>query len=518
MTNYKEILRLNQLGLNQIAIAQSCQCSRKTVRDVLNRAKNRNITWPLTETTESNLPQLLYPERRVFQSERRKPDFEKIEKELQRTGVTLKLLWHEYCTETRLNNELPLMYSQFCFHYQKHSQKNKATMHLSRRPGEQTEVDWAGKTLTLSDSETGENSIAYLFVGVLAYSQYTYAEAFLNMGQENWISAHVNMFQHFQGVTRILVCDNLKTGVIQADKYSTKLNKTYQELAEHYNTAILPARISAPKDKPNAEGAVGLATRWITATVRNKKFFTLQELNQELRFRLKEINSRPFQKREGSRLQVFLHEEKPFLAPLPSTPYELAQWKEAIVPFNYHISHDKMQYSVPHEYIRQTVEVKITKHTIEIFYENLRLCSHARLYGHSGQYSTTPAHMPEDHQSYLQWDANRFAEWAKKIGPHTETTVKSILASYKIEQQGYRSCMGLLKFADKYSIERLENACRRALCYTPNPSYKSIKNILVTGQDKLEPDSIVEKAPSSESNQYGYSRGASYYKGGKEHE
>jgi hypothetical protein len=214
---------------------------------------------------------------------------------------------------------------------------------------------------------------------------------------------------------------------------------------------------------------------------------------------------------EGSRYSVYVTDEKPFLAPLPSNPYELAQWKKATVQFNYHISVEKMHYSVPYEYLRQEVDVRMTRSVIEVFYKNIRICSHVRLHGRPNQYSTIEEHMPEDHQKYLKWDADRFIKWGEKIGPNTAITVKSILASYKVEQQGYKSCMGLLKLADKYSIERLESACSKTLTYTPHPSYKSIKNILVTGQDKVPVPSTENREKSADSDNYGFTRGAGYY-------
>ena len=515
MTKYREILRLASLGINQTGIASSCRCARKTVRNVLNRAKELDIAWPLkADTTDADLEKLLFPDKYVPSVERRHPDYEYIDKEMMRNGVTLKLLWNEYCEECRQANEIPLMYSQFCFHYQKHREKKRATMHIPRKPGEQIEVDWAGDKAKVIDPATGEIIPCYLFIGVLNYSLYAYAEAFFSMDMESWITAHVHMYEYFGGSTRMLIPDNLRTGVDHSDWYTPKINKTYHEMAEHYDTAVIPARVRAPKDKPSAEGTVGIISTRITAAIRNEKFFSLAELNREIHRRLKNFNQAPFQKKEGSRYSVFLSDEKPFLTPLPPAPYELSQWKQATVQFNYHISVDKMQYSVPYEYIRQKVDVRLTRSVVEVFYHNQRICSHKRLYGRPGQYSTMEIHMPEDHQKYLKWDGNRFISWAEKIGTSTSITVRSILSSYKVEQQGYKACMGLLKLADKYSVERLEAACNKALSYTPHPSYKSVKNILATGQDKISTSTEVPATPQSENNAYGYTRGAEYY-GGK---
>ena len=377
-------------------------------------------------------------------------------------------------------------------------------------------MDWAGKNIYVVDWDTGALIPCYLFVGVLAYSLYTYVEAFFSMDIQSWIYAHVNMFCYFRGTTRMLIPDNLKTGVEHSDWFAPKINKTYQEMAEYYNTAVVPARVRHPKDKARVEGTLGVVTTWITAALRNEKFFSLSELNQVICDRLETFNHKPFQKKEGSRYSVYLSDEKAFLTPLPATPYELSQWKQATVQFNYHISVEKMQYSVPYEYIKQVVVVRLTRSMVEVFYHHQRICSHKRLYGHSGQYSTLQAQMPEEHQKYLEWNGERFIQWAHKIGTSTVVTVKSILASYKLEQQGYKACMGILKLADKFGVERLEAACQKALTYTPHPSYKSVKNILSTGQDKIIKEGSMQNTETStpDTNSYGFTRGAQYY-GGK---
>ena len=331
MTEYRNILRLHSQGISQRSIAESLSCSRNTVSRVLEQAKQLSINWPLQEeTTDERLDSIFFPAT-TTPTLRRIPDCEYIHKEMAKSGVTLRLLWQEYCDDCRANKDLPLMYTQFCYYYQQYSQVTKATMHIPRKPGEQIEVDWAGNTMGIVDSYSGEYAKAYLFVGVLSYSQYTYAEAFVSQGQESWISAHINMFQFFGGSTRMLIPDNLKTGVEKSNWYSPVINRTYQEMSEHYSTAVVPARVRKPKDKPNAEGAVGIASTAIIAALRKQKFFTLDELNRSVREKLTEMNIAPFQKKEGCRLSVFLEEEKPVLLSLPSTPYELSTWKVATV-------------------------------------------------------------------------------------------------------------------------------------------------------------------------------------------
>lgn len=514
MTKYREILRLHSLGFSQQNIAYSCSVSKKTANIVLKKAKEKNIFWPLDDSqTDEVLAGILFPARGKHSDTptKRIPDFAYIRKELLRNGVSKKLLWTEYMEDCRQSGEDPLMYSQFCYYIQQDEQKRRATMHINRKPGEQVEVDWAGDPAQITDPDTGEIMNAYLFVGVMTYSQYAFVEAFINEKQQAWITAHVHMYEFFGGVAKILVPDNCKTAVIHnSGWYNQQVNTVYHEMAENYGTAIIPARVRTPKDKPNAEGTVGNISTWITAALRNEQFFSLAELNIAIREKLKAFNARLFQKKEGSRLSVFLGEEMPFLAPLPATRYELAEWKKATVQFNYHISVDAMLYSVPFEYIKRKVDVRVTDKTIEIFYNHIRIASHPRLYGRKGQYDTIVEHMPKDHQTYLEWNGDRFRQWAERIGSNTYKAVNAILTSKPVEQQTYRSCMGLLKLTDKYSVEALEASCAKALSYTASPSYKSIKNILTTGSYKSESED--KESESTNSNQHGITRGASYYR------
>jgi transposase len=428
---------------------------------------------------------------------------------MSKRGVTLTLLWNEYRAQCRDAGEIPFMYSAFCDRYRAYAVRNKATMHLEHKPGEQMEVDWAGKTMEVTDNVTGGAIPAYVFVAVLPCSGYAYVEAFFSRNQENWIAAHVNAYQHFGGVTRILVPDNLKTGVDRIDWYTPVINRSYHEMAEHYGTAVVPARVRKPKDKPSVEGAVGVVSTWIIAALRNWKFFSLRELNEAVWEKLTEFNEKPFQKKPGSRKSVFMEEEQPQLQPLPSRPFELAEWKVCTVAFNYHVTADKMFYSVPYEYIKREVNVRLTRGTVEVFHNGTRIASHARRHGHPGQYATLQEHMPEDHRNYVQWNAERFLSWAKAIGENTVAVTKAILASRKIEQQAYRTCIALLKLAERYSLPRLESACKRALFYSPSPGIKSVQTILATEQDLL-PDEEPEHDSSSD---FSFTRGRGYYGG-----
>jgi transposase len=512
MIKYREILRLHAQELSNRGIASSCGCSKNTVGEVLKRADEKGVSWPFEpDVKDAELQDLLFPEKNKSEA-RSQPDGEYIHKEMAKSGVTLSLLWDEYVAGCRQRREIPYSYRQFCRFYNKYAVTSKATMRIKRKPGEAMEVDWAGQTATLQDNITGEDIPAYVFVAVLPCSQYAYVEAFSTMDMDSWITAHIHSFQFYGGVPRMVVPDNLKTGVDKASRTNPVINRTYQEMAEHYQTAIIPARVRHPKDKPNVEGTVGVISTWIIASLRNQQFFSITELNQAIREKLTEYNERPFQKKAGSRQSAFTEEEEFALLPLPASSYELATWKKATVQYDYHIFVEKMYYSVPYEYIKHQVDIRVTRTIIEVFFKSFRVASHVRLYGKEGQLSTLPEHMPDHHKKYVEWNRDYFLNWAEAVGLHTLTTIKGILASYKVEKQALQACLSLTKLADKYSVERTESACKRALEYSPRPNLKSIKTILNTGQDKLHvqgANTVHENDRKSSS--YGFTRGAAYY-------
>jgi transposase len=513
MTNYREILRLRSLGINNSQIAASMGISRQTVVTALKKSTAAEIDWQVAEgLSDRKLTVRLFPAGEG-KTGYRAPDYEYVHRELAKSGVTLQLLWLEYCDKCRDNGEAPYQLTQFKKYYRDFAVKTKATMHLNHKPGEIMEVDWAGQTAGITDADTGGIIPAYVFVSVLPYSGYAYTEAFLSQDQESWIAAHVNAYGFFGGVSRILVPDNLKTGVIKNTRGEVILNRAYQEMAEHYGTAIIPARPRSPKDKATVEGAVGIISIWVLAAIRNQQFLSLPELNSAIRERLHSFNHKPFQKKDGSRAALFA-EEQAFLLPLPSSVFELATWKIATVQYNYHISADGQNYSVPYEYIKQKVDVRLTRNVVEIFFGGCRVCSHVRLYGRAGQYSTAEGHMPSSHQQYAKWDGGRFRAWAAKIGVNTATVIEAILTGYKAEQQGYKACMALLKLSDQYTPARLETACAKALGYTPRPGFKNVQTILKSGLDRIAPANDETEAPVKPS-EFSFVRGSDYYGGGR---
>ena len=510
MTNYREILRLTSLGINNKQIAESMGIARQTVITTLQRAVAHGLDWQNAESlSDRELATKLFPQESGKQTFKM-PDYDYVHGELSKPGVTQQLLWFEYCDWCRATGEIPYQLTQFKKYYREYVVKNKATMHINRKPGELLEVDWAGQVAYVVDDETGEDIDAFLFVAALPYSGYAYAEAFFTRNQEAWITAHVNTFEYLNGTARILVSDNLKTGVITNSRTELVLNRTYQEMAEHYGTAVIPARVRRAKDKATVEGVVGLVSTYILAAIRNQKFFSLRELNEVIKERLHAFNHKPFQKKDGSRATLFA-EERASLLPLPKNAFEMASWKSATVAFNYHVEVDSRYYSVPHEYIKREVDVRVTRNVVEVFHEGTRICSHVRLYDRQDRYSTQDGHMPPNHQQYVQWNGDRFRRWATKIGPQTTHVVESILTGYKVEQQGYRSCMALLKMSESYTSERLEAACEKALHYTPRPGYKSVQTILKSGLDRPPESPTSATAPSD----HGFTRGADYYRGGQ---
>lgn len=510
----REILRLNSLGISQRQIAISCNCSRHTVQEVLVRSNVAGIKWPLPDGwDDSTLMEVIYPTENNHQTRRKNqkaiPDYNHVHQELARKGVNLKLLWAEYAEGCRHAGKDYLQYAQFCVRYRQYAQKTKATMHISYKPGERCEVDWAGTTYEIWDKKTGEAVKVYLFVGVLANSKYTFARAYPDTKLTSWLSAHVDMLNFFQGVPRIIVPDNCRTAVISNSKNEDPiLNKSYLELAEHYGFAIIPARPYRPKDKPVAEKSVNYATTWIMAALRKRLFFYLGDLNDAIAEKLAELNAKPFQKLAGSRRSAFLGEEAAALQPLPQTPFELAIWKTAMVGLNYHIEVDKSFYSVSYHYIKYKVDVRITARVLEIFYHGQRIGSHPRHYGRPGHYETNPDHLPANHQAYLEWNADRFRRWADKVGQNARVVIDKILASRQYEQQAYRACMSLLKLADKHTALRLEKACEKAV-FMQAPRYRIVKNILESGQDRLpvKPQMPAKETRSSHRNV----RGNEYY-------
>lgn len=438
-------------------------------------------------------------------------NYDYVHSELKKAGVTLKLLWEEYCINCKTNKELPCNYQRFCIDYNKYVENKKVVSHIDHKPGIVVEVDWAGKTMSFNDENTLEVIKVYLFVATLPYSQYTYVEGTLSMDEATWINCHVNMFNYFGGVPTRLVCDNLKTGVISHPKKGEiVLNKSYENLGDYYKIAILPARVKRPTDKVSVETNVGKITTAIIAKLRNEKYTSLNALNVAIKKELNKYNDAPFQKREGSRTKVFEEVEKPLLKPLPQFSYEPAMWSyKHVVGYNSHISFKKNFYSVPYQFIRKTVDIKYTSKIIEIFYDGKRIASHIVFPSFvTNKYQTETSHMPEKFNQ-PEWNYDRVCDWAKKIGPNTYIVISRIFNSVKVKEQGLNPALAVLRLSKDYSPMQLEKACEEALVMTTNPRYRHISTILKNNQ-QLDDKELKEKVKSN-----GFVRGKEYYGGNK---
>ncbi len=504
MRKVKEIIRLKQeLGLSARQIARSCSISHSTVLDVLRRAEEAALYWPFPDHLDDcTLEARLYPARDdKADGSRIQPEWPMVHRELKRKGVTLQLLWQEY------KQAYPdgYQYSYFCELYQKWSGTLDLPLRQVYRAGEKMFVDYAGMPLKVVDIRTGKVFEAPVFVAVLGASNYTFAEATPSQELEHWIGSHCRCLEYFDGVPECIVPDNLRSGVTRACRYEPDINPTYQEMAAYYGTAIIPARPRHPRDKAKVETGVQIVERSILAPLRNRTFFSISEGNTAIQEGLEKLNEKPFQKLEGSRRLLYEELEKTALKRLPSRRYEFARWKKARVNIDYHAEVEKNYYSVSYRLVKEQVDVRLTDTTVEILHKGKRVASHLRLYG-KGKFSTISEHRPASHQKYLEWTPSRIIRWAEQTGAHTAKLVKQILESKPHPEQGYRSCLGLLRLGQRYSDERLEAACSRAITIGAF-SYKSVKTILDSGLDRLPVPDLFAAAPIEHSNL----RGAKYF-------
>ena len=481
MRKIKEVLRLKwDQKLTNRQIAKSCSISHTTVREYHLRAELAGLSWPLDpKLDDTAIEHLLFPRcRKPGPNKRQMPDMKYLYQELKRKSVTLQLLWYEY----KQSNPEGYQYSQFCNRYRQWAKKLDVTLRQEHRAGEKMFVDYAGQTVPIIDPCTGEIRKAHIFIAVLGASSYTYAQASLAEDLPSWIKAHIHAFEFFQGVMEIIVPDNLKAGVTSPCRYEPDINPTYQDLAEHYGTTVIPARSAKPRDKAKVESAVLVAERWILAALRNHTFFSVAELNEAIAQKLPALNNRRFKKLDTSRKRLFDTLDKPALKALPPRRYEYAEWKKARVNIDYHIEIDRHYYSVPYQLVKEQVDVRLTSTTVEVLFKNRRVASHKRNYRQGG-FTTLREHMPKSHQRYLDWSPSRIIRWAGHNGPKTKKLITRILDSRPHPEQGFRSCLGIMRLGKRYTPERLEAACARALIIKAF-SYKSVESILKSGLDQ----------------------------------
>jgi len=507
MRKIKELLRLRHgLGLSVRQIAHSCSMSTGGVCGYLQRAKVARLSWPLPgHLDDAAVEELLFPSAANNAARGAPlPDYQHIHQELRsHRHLTLSLLWQEY-KESRADG---YQYSRFCQLYRAWERKLDVVMRQEHRAGEKMYVDHAGPTVPVVDPKSGEIREASIFVAVLGASRYTYAEATWTRDLYDWIGSHIRTFAFFGGVSEAVVPDNWRTAVTKACWYEPDLNPTYRDLAEHYGTAILPARVRKPRDKAMVESGVLLVERWILAALRHQTFIGLVALNRAIRELLERLNHRKFRKLDTTRAELFERLERPALKPLPTEPFIFGAWKKARVNIDYHVEIERHYYSVPFKLVHEQVEARIRSATVEIFHKNRRVAIHARS-SVVGGFSTLPEHRPPKHQQYLEWTPERLIDWAGKIGPSAAGVAGHILQSRRHPEQGFRACLGLMRLARRYPAERVEAACARALGVNAC-SYRSVKSILETGLDHQSIEDA--KTPDSHRIMHGNVRGAAYY-------
>lgn len=476
----REVLRLKtEARLSDRQIAAVLGAARSTVQECLRRVRAAGLSWPLPDLDDDELHARLYP-RAPMAPRYPTPDFAAIQQELATKGVTRMLLWQEY----KARHPDGCQYSAFCRDYDAWLGRQDAVMRFEHVPGDKLFVDYAGQTMAVTDRQTGEVEVAQVFVATLGASHYSYVEATLTQTVADWLGAHVRALEHFGGVPRAIVPDNLKSGVTRPCRYEPDLNPSYQDFAEHYGVAILPARVRKPRDKAKVEVGVQGVERWVMAPLRHQTFFSLGDLNVALREELERYSDRPLSKELGTRRSRFLELDRPALGPLPANRYEYATWKRAKVFLDYHVELERRYYSVPYRLIGKTVDLRITAHTIEVYYRGQAVARHLKGSG-SRRFITEPGHRPERHRAVVELSHERLLERAEAIGPATATLLREQTERRIHPDEALRASLGILRLAHDFSAVALEDACRRAL-ELRTYSYRAVRTLIITPEPKAQ--------------------------------
>jgi transposase len=508
MRRVREIFRLKfDAGMSHKAIARSLGIAASTVRLTLERAASAGLSWPLAEdVTDAILEDQLYDRAGTKQGQRRhaEPDWALIHRELKRKHVTLSILWEEYIGQ----HPAGYRYSRFCDLYRGWEGKLSITMRQSHAGGEKLFVDYAGDTVpVIIDRLTGEIREAQIFVAVMGASSFSYAQATWTQGLADWIAAHIGALEAIGGAAKLLVPDNAKVAVIKACLYDPEVNRSYGEMAAHYGMAILPARPRKPRDKAKVEAAVLIVERWLLGRLRNRRFYSLGELNQAIRELLHQLNEvRPIRRLGVTRRQLLEELDRPGLKPLPVEPYVFAEWRARRVGIDYHVDIDRHFYSVPHRFARRQVEVRLTARTVEVFHRGERIAAHLRSSG-NGRHTTIPEHMPSSHRRYADWTIERFRRQAASIGPSVALLCDLILEHRPHPEQGFRACLGIVRLTKPFGAVRVEAAAARALEIGAR-TYGSVKSIL---DNNLDRQAAQRRAATDQAILHPNIRGARYY-------
>lgn len=478
MRRVREILRLRlDAGLSSQEAAGRMGVARSTLREMQHRFDRSGLPWPLPlDMTDTDLEARLYGEMGSKRGHRRRPepDWAELNRELKRKHVTLQILWDEYIEA----NPDGYRYSRFCDLYRGWEARLPVTMRQTHLGGDKLFVDYAGDTVpVIIDRRTGETRAAHLFVAVMGGSSLSFAHASWTEKLPDWIDAHVRAFAYFGGAARLIVPDNPKVAVIKACFYDPQVNRTYGEMAAHYDTALLPARPRRPRDKAKVEAAVRIVERWLLGTLRHRRFYSLAEVNAAIAELLTRLNDQRVLRYVGrTRRQLFEEIDAPKLRPLPVEPYALAEWRLRKVGLDYHVDFDGHFYSVPYRHARASVEVRATLRTIEVFLKGERVAAHMRGSG-DGKHTTLAEHMPSSHRRYADWTIDRILREARAIGPSVDLLCQMILEHRPHPEQGFRACLGIVRLVKPFGPVRLEAACLRALQVGAR-TYGSVRSIL----------------------------------------
>jgi transposase len=504
MRRIRETLRLHlQAGLSYNEVCGALKISKSVVGKYVLLARVAGVDWELAQTlSDEELEARLFRAAVPRSSHHLAPDFAVIHQELKRAGVTLMLLWEEYAT----GNPLAYKYTSFCIKYRAFAQGQQRSMRQIHIAGEKLFVDYAGSTVSIIEAATGEITQAQIFVATLGASNYTFACATARQTTADWIGAQVLALEFIGGVPRLIVPDQTRALIKTPDRYDPEPNRCYEEFARHYGCAVLAARPAHPRDKPKVEGSVLLVQRWILARLRNRRFFSLGELNRAIAELLVDLNQRPFKKLPGCRRSAFELLDAPALRPLPASRYVIGRWKVVKVSIDYHVEFEGHYYSVPHRWVGARLDVRVTGTVLECFASNQRVAGHA-VSAVRGGFTTVAEHMPASHRAHREWTPAKLIAWGQRIGVSTAAVVTWQLQHRPHPEQGYRACLGLLALVRRYSAERLEAACTRAMAIRA-PNLRSVTNILKCGLDRQPSLFTAEASPVIEHDNV---RGPDYY-------
>ena len=480
MRQIRQALRLHlEAGLSHAQTGRALGIPKATVGKFARLARAAGVDWTVAQMlSDEELEARLYRPAVPRAARHLEPDYALIHQELKRPGVTLQLLWEEYARA----NALAYKYTSFCIKYRHWAEGLKRSMRQVHVGGDKLFIDYAGQTVPIIDAATGEIRRAQIFVAAMGASSYTYACATMTQTAPDWVGSLIGALEFIGGVPRLIVPDQPRALIVQPDRYEPGLGRLLQEFCDHYGTAVLPARPAHPRDKPKAEAAVLLVERWILARLRNRRFFSLAELNAAIRELLVELNARPFKKLPGCRREAFERLDRPALKPLPPSRMPIVRFKRARVNIDYHVELDGHYYSVPHRLVRTEVELRVSSTTVQAFAGQQRVAVHPYS-AIKGGFTTLPEHMPASHRAHREWTPTKLVTWGERVGAACGSVVRWQMEHRPHPEQGYRACLGLQRLGRTYGADRLEAACARAMSVR-SPTFRTINAILKSGMDR----------------------------------